>query len=113
MIEKVFDLLESKGLDVYFPGQKEGLCESEYIVVKDGGQNHLAGTNKLGYATIDLYIYTPLAKYTRLSSLSKEVKESMKEHSYLKPSGNESPSMIDDKRKAHVKKIEYVTTKKL
>ncbi|MCT4507939.1 MAG: hypothetical protein N4A48_04135 [Tepidibacter sp.] len=113
MIKKVFELLDLKGFHVYFPGQQEGICDSEYIVVKDSGQNHIAGTNKLGYATIDLYIYTPLAEYTRLLYLAEEVKEAMKVYIHLKPSGNETPSMIDEKRKAHFKKIEYVTTKKL
>lgn len=109
----IFDLLVSKGFEVYSPGTKKGECTSEYIVVKnDGSTQHI-----LASTDVDLYAvmcYVPQQQYSRLETLVLRVKQAMKElYPQVIPYGSQTPSYYDDNYKAHMISIEYKNYKKM
>ncbi len=113
MTEQILLHLKRKGLEVYFPGQKQGLCERSYSVVKDNGQYAMGDTNKVGYSTINIIVFCPLSKYSQIGKYKKIIKGHMKELENLTPTGYESPVLIEDKVKAYTMHIEYKILKRL
>lgn len=101
-----------KEFDIYSPGQKEGKCNTPYIVLKDNGQNSMVN-NKVGYKVMDLIFFIPLNKYSCIEDYKKKIKLSIKELNFIRPTGNESPIFIDEDRSAHTGSIEYIIHKRL
>lgn len=112
MVSKLYLHLKDNKVDVYFPGQKKGLCEKSYVVVKDSGQYAMA-KNKTGYSTISVIIFCPIDRYSQIGKYKKLIKDKIKEFKNIVPTGFESATLIDDKVKAFTTYIEYRVLKKL
>lgn len=110
----IYDLLKSKGFDVYSPAQHEGECISRYIVVKVGtsqAESNGFSTNQKQY---DIMMYVPKDEYSTLEGFVEEVEEAMKDlYPMLKPMRYESGSFYDDTVKGHMVSVQYYNYRKL
>ena len=113
MWNKTYLHLKSKGINVYSPGQHKGLCTESYVVLRDGGGDSFAGTNKVGYSILDVIIYHPNNRDSSLGSYKKEVKKHLEEVKGLKKTGFETPVVMDDDKQAYTTSIEYQILKRL
>ena len=111
MWQEIYLYLKNKGIDVYSIGQKQGLCDDPYVVVKESGQYAL-GSNKHGYDLIDIIIFYPVGNHSRLFSYKSNIKNYLAELNYLRKTGNETPVIVDDGVKAYTISIEYQVLKK-
>lgn len=113
MWNKVYLHLKSKGIKVYSPGQHKGLCEDSYVVLRDGGGDSFAGTNKVGQSILDVIIYHPNNRYSSLDSYKKEVKKYLEEVKGIRKTGFETPVLMEDEKQAYTTSIEYQILKRL
>lgn len=113
MWKVIFDKLKEKGLNPYPPGKHKGVCNERYCVVKENSQVPYFNSNKLGYRLIDIILFVPLNSYTQVEPYINEVREAMKELAFLRKTGNETPIITDDDKKAFTTSIEYQIIKKL
>ena len=111
MWQKIYLHLKSEDIDVYSIGQKQGLCDDPYVVVKESGQYSL-GSNKQGYDLVDIIIFYPIGSYSQLFSYKNDIKNHLAELKYLRKTGNETPVIIDDEVKGYTTSIEYQVIKK-
>lgn len=113
MWKVIFDKLREKGLNPYPPGQHKGECTERYCVVKENSQVPYFYSNKVGYRLVDIILFVPINSYIQVESYINEVREAMKELDFLRKTGNETPIIIDDTKKAYTTSIEYQIIKKL
>lgn len=111
-IRDLYVFLQSKGYEVYFPGQKTTECVRPYIVIKDEGLTQFMQFS----SDIRLYAimcYMPYNRFTELETMVDAVKEAMKEIFPLFVSTRfETPSFYDDTVKAYMVSIQYRVAKK-
>lgn len=111
--QDLYLFLESKGYDVYTPGQKEGECLSKYIVVKYAGsvKADMISSRRDLY---DLILYVPKANYSQLESFVQQVISDMKEIEplFMSYDNQQDTSYFDDSVKAHFVSIVYMNYKK-
>lgn len=110
---RVYDKLKDKGLNPYQPGKHKGLCEERYCVVKYGSQVHFPFTNRVGYKAIDIILYVPLDDYEDVEVYAREIRNAMKELKPIRKTGNETPPIVEDEKKAHTMSIQYQILKEL
>lgn len=111
MIIELFNFLKSKGIDVYFIGQHNGDCVSNYVVLKDGGSTSFNG--KVGKSTIDVIFYIPKNKYYSVPSFKLSVIKLISEFGKLKYTGVETSTVTDDDKKAITFSIIYENLRKM
>ncbi|WP_143314196.1 hypothetical protein [Clostridium sp. HBUAS56017] len=111
MDKKLFDYLYDNGINVYFPGQYEGECKENYVVIKDDGIN--SNTGKVGRGLIDLLFFVPISDYLECNRYKKQVKDLMKEFKDLRYTGNETGIVPDSEKKAYTFSIMYENHKRL
>ncbi|MCB2300394.1 hypothetical protein [Clostridium tagluense] len=111
--QKIFLHLNQKGYEVYSPGQKRDKCEASYVVIKENGVHGQEGGNKVGFKLFDIIMYCPLTNYSNMEFYAENIKQALKEMKELRPTGVETPSIIDDEVKAHTSSIEYQALKTL
>ena len=104
MIE-LFEFLKSSGFEVYFIGQKWGICEKPYIVIRDAGTIPIY-SNKAGTQIIDIIGYVPESRYTQIIEMKKNIKEAMKDFP-ARITGEESPVIPDNSNKSYSFIITY------
>jgi len=105
--------LESKGHDVYFPGQHVGECKKPYIVIRDDGQSQFMqfSSHRRLYS---IMVYVPLARYGELEPLADQVEREMKGLRPMIRSLNfRTPSFLDDTVKAHMVSAQYQNIQKM
>ena len=110
MIE-LFDFFTENGFDVYFIGQKKGNCTKKYIVIKDDGVMPIL-SNKTGVQIIDIIGYVPETRYTEIEEFKRNIKELMKGFN-ARPTGKETPILLEDRIKAYSFIITYEIQKLL
>jgi len=110
--QKIFLYLKKLGYEVYSPGQKRDKCQNSYVVIKENGTFRVAG-NVAGYKLFDIIIYHPMSNYSTMEFYVENIKKAIKDIDELVPTGNETPSIIDDQIKAYTTSIEYKQFKKL
>ena len=113
MWKTIFDQLKDKGLNPYPIGQHQGLCTERYCVIKENSQVPYFNSHRLGYKTIDIILFVPLNSYIAVEPYVKEIRAVMKELTNLRKTGNETPVITDDTKKAYTSSIEYQIIKKL
>ena len=113
MIKAIYDHLKAKNLNPYFIGQHKGECTERYCVIKENLQVPYFYSNKLGYRLIDIIVFVPLNSYIAVEPYVNEIKAAMKELKFLRKTGNETPVITDDDKKAYTTSIEYQIIKKL
>ena len=65
------------------------------------------------YKLIDIVLFVPLNSYIEVETYMMEIREAMKELIFLRKTGNETPIIVDDSKKAYTTSIEYQIIKKL
>ncbi len=113
MIKAIYDHLKANNLNPYFIGQHQGECTERYCVIKENSQVPYFNSNQIGYKTIDIILFLPLNSYIQVEPYVKEIRSAMKELSNLRKTGNETPIITDDTKKAYTMSIEYQILKKL
>ncbi|MBS4536809.1 hypothetical protein GOQ29_14405 [Clostridium sp. D2Q-14] len=113
MWKKIYDKLKEKGLNPYPPGKHLGECIERYCVIKENSQVPYFNSNKTGYKIIDIIVLVPDNSYISISPYMKEIKAAMKELNFIRKTGNETPVITDDSKKAYTLSIEYQLMKKL
>ena len=113
MIKAIYDHLKAKNLNPYFIGQHKGECTERYCVIKENSQVPYFNSNKTGYRLIDIILFVPVNSYIQVELYIKEIRAAMKELVFLRKTGNETPIITDDKKKAYTTSIEYQIIKKL
>ena len=104
MIE-IFNLFLENDFDVYFVGQKFGICNKKYVVIRDAGTIPIY-SNKAGTQIIDIIGYVPESKYIEIEEFKENIKETMKEYA-ARITGEESPVIPEDSFKAYSFVITY------
>lgn len=104
---------KEEGIEPFFIGQHQGLCEKPFVIIKENEQIPTLGTTKTGQKIIDFIVFVPLNSYIELEECMKKVRSTLKEITYLRKTGIETPAIVDDDKKAYTTSIEYVIQKKL
>ena len=112
-MERIFDKLYEHELNPYFVGQHEGICEEDFVIVKDDGILNSINSNRLGQNIVDIILFVPIYDYTRMETYEKQVKNALKELGYLRSQGFKTPVIADDEKKAYTTSMRYVLQKKL
>jgi hypothetical protein len=110
--QKIYLHLKKLGYEVYSPGQKRDKCTDSYVVIKEGG-TYALNSNVNGYKLFDIIIYHPISNYSSMEFYVENIKQAMKDIRELRPTGNETPSIVDDKVEAYTTSIEYQQFKRL
>ncbi|NOH14872.1 hypothetical protein [Clostridium cochlearium] len=110
--QKIYLHLKKLGYEVYSPGQKRDKCTDSYVVIKEGG-TYALNSNVNGYKLFDIIIYHPMSNYSSMEFYVENIKQAMKDIRELRPTGNETPSIVDDKVEAYTTSIEYQQFKRL
>ncbi|SQB33395.1 hypothetical protein [Clostridium cochlearium] len=110
--QKIYLHLKKLGYEVYSPGQKRDKCTDSYVVIKEGG-TYALNSNVNGYKLFDIIIYHPISNYSSMEFYVENIKQAMKDIGELRPTGNETPSIVDDKVEAYTTSIEYQQFKRL
>lgn len=110
--QKIYLHLSKLGYEVYSIGQKRDKCERSYVVIKENGINSMAG-NVAGYKLFDIIIYHPMDSYSTMEPYVENVKQAITAIDELKPTGNETPAIIDSEIGAYTTSIIYQQFKRL
>lgn len=100
MWQKLFLYLKDLGYKVYSIGQHEGLCTEPYIVLKQNGQYGNDGAIT-GYGIIDVIAFYPLGSYSKIERFKNKLLEDLKKFSNIKFTGEITPDIVDDSKKAY------------
>lgn len=113
MWQQIYLKLKEKGLNPYPPGQHTGECKERYCVIKENSQVSFFHSRRVGYRLVDVILFVPLASYIKVEPYMQEVRVAMKELPDLRKTGNETPIITDDEKKAYTTSIEYQIIKTL
>lgn len=112
-IQDVYKCLEGNGIEVYFPEQHIGEVKTNYVVVRQDGENQFENYSSL-ICSIDLYLYIPRNDYSKMQLFIDQVKEVMKKlEPMIKSNHYVSPSYYDDLLKGHTVTMTYEYYRKL
>ena len=112
--QDIMDGLRRAGIDVRYPGAKQGICNSPYVVVQDYGTYPYAQSAHLGYTLIEVHCYAPVGNYPALPQLIAQVKTALAPFFHdLRPTGDEDIHDINDTFKAHHGTVQYMLQKRL
>ena len=94
---ELFNLLRSinQEVDIYNIGEKTGVCESPYIVVKYEQQQLSYALSAGGWQYIHLYFYAPIGDFDTLYEISDKVYKALKAHNLIEVTGNISPEFLE------------------
>jgi len=110
--QKMYLHLVKLGYEVYSPGQKRDKCLESYVVIKENGTYAMAG-NVAGYKLFDLIIYHPIENYSTMEAYTENIKEAIKSIDELRPTGNETPAIVDDTVQGYTTSVSYQQFKQL
>ena len=112
--DDIMTALAGAGIDVRYPGAKQGICNSPYVVVQDFGTYPYAQSTHLGYKLIEIHCYAPIGNYPALPQLIAQVKNALAPFSPdLRPTGGEGIHDINDTFRAHEGAVQYMLQKRL
>jgi hypothetical protein len=98
--------------EVYSAGQKRDKCKNSYVVIKENGVVAMVG-NVAGYKLFDIIIYHPMDNYSTMEPYVENIKEAIKLIDELRPTGNETPPIIDSEVQAYTTSVTYQQFKQL
>ena len=113
MIQEIYNHLKNKNLNPYFPGQHRGECEEPFVIVMEGTQMPSIQSNRIGQQVMDFIVFVPVNSYIAVGPYVKKIRAALKELTYLRKTGLETPVITDDDKKAYTTSIQYVIQKKL
>lgn len=100
----IYDLFNAL-YPTYWPGQKEGRCESPYIVLKYKDQKASNLNSKAGWQYVDCMVYVPKASIDPLDTMIDLIIESIK--NTLEFTGHITPDYIDVDVEGIMRSIEF------
>ena len=106
MFAQIYKHLKDNGFDVYSIGQHEAICTKPYIVIKENGENEIAGTS-LTNDIVELLIYYPLGTYSKLNEYKQSTLYTMKLLKGVRRVIEPMPTIIDDDKKAYMTSFTY------
>ncbi|MBS5952580.1 hypothetical protein [Paraclostridium bifermentans] len=104
MFKSIYRHLKSNGFDCYSIGQHKGICEKEYIVIKNNTPRALSKT--MLEEEVELFLYYPLGEYSKFIDFIDSVKGAMKALSY-KDTYTPYPIIVEDEKKAYMTILSY------
>lgn len=110
-MQGIYDKLKGDGLGPYFIGQHKGLCLNSYVVIRQGTTIPSINSRRLGQGVVDIMLFVPADSYVEFAPYADKVKKSLRGLGSLRKTGNESPIITDDDKKAYTQTIEYVKQK--
>lgn len=110
--QKIFLHLTKLGYEAYAPGQKRDKCQNSYVVIKENGTTAMVG-NVAGYKIFDIIIYHPTGNYSTMELYAENIKQTLTAIDELRPTGNETPAIIDSEVEAYTKSVTYQQFKRL
>lgn len=110
---KIYSKLKDEGLNPYPPGKHKGECEENYCVIRESNQVPYHYSNQVGYKLFDIILFVPEDSYIQINPYVNKIRKAMKGLSFLRKTGNETPIIIDDRKKAYTMSIEYQIMKAL
>jgi hypothetical protein len=100
--QDVYNILKKNSIDVYSPGQKDGICLEKYVVIKEGGSTQFE-TYTTDKEYIQVLCYVPLNRYSELRVFVETIKDILSElRPMIRLEHDESSSFYDDNVKAHM-----------
>lgn len=113
MWQRIYTHLKDNGLNPFPPGQHEGICKKRYCVIRESPQVPYFNSNKIGYCLIDIIIFMPISSYIKVKPYQDRIRAALRELSFLRKTGNETPIITDNEVKAYTTSIEYQIMKRL
>lgn len=110
--QKIYLHLSKLGYEVYSIGQKRDKCQKSYVVIKENGVTAMVG-NVAGYKLFDIIIYHPIDNYSTMEPYVENIKQALAAIDELRPTGNETPAIIDDEVGAYTTSVGYQQFKRL
>ena len=101
---KIIDALNRAGIPAYLPGRAPAECRSAHCVVSDGGRSREGRTT--GRRIFLLSVYVPEQRPGELPVIMRRVPEALVSLRDVRETGDTSPMMFDDEKKACVGTIE-------
>lgn len=109
MFKTIYKHLKTNGVDCYSIGQHQGICEKEYVVVKNNTPRSL--NNSMIEEEVELLLYYPLGGYSKFIDFIDSVKGVMKALSY-KDNYTPYPIITDDEKQAYMTILSYSNKRK-
>lgn len=109
----IYTHLKNNGFEVYAPDQKEGTCQSKYIVVK---QREVVDTNAVSsvQALYDILLYIPKNHFSEIEEFTEEVKESLdKLFPMIRPAHSQTEPFFDANVQGYMTSILYINYRKM
>lgn len=113
MEKKIFNKLQEKNLNPFFPGQHQGECTEPYTVIREGTQIPSPSGRKQGTLSMDIILFTPEESYLEMGKYRSKVRRALLEVEGLRKTGIETPTITEDDKKAYTSSMEYAIYKKL
>lgn len=108
--EQLYDMLKENGYNVYSPGQHKGEVLEQYVVISESGT--VKGHSLLN-KTYKLICYVPFNQYSKMERMTNKLKQDMiAMFPLLRPTGNETPAIYDEKVRGYTASIEYINYRK-
>lgn len=112
-MNEIFLKLKENGIEVYYVGQKKGICTSNYVVLKDGGTQPYLNSNRIGKQMVDVLFFIPKNNFSKVESYKREVKSILKTIGLLRYTGVETPVITDNQVEGLTWSVLYEIQKKL
>lgn len=95
---KIIDQLNRAGIPAYLPGRAPGECRDAHCVVTDGGRSREGRTT--GRRIFLITVYVPQQRPADLQVMLRRVPEALFPLRDVRETGDVSPLMIDESKKA-------------
>lgn len=105
--EMMYDALKAADVEVYLPGQYEGICKRPYVVISDGG---VVATGKTtGRKSFLVTGYVPANKPLQLKSLLASVQTALIGLKNARYVGETTPEYLDEETRSVYATMEYIS----
>ncbi|MBB6716270.1 hypothetical protein [Clostridium gasigenes] len=108
--KEIFDLLDPIN-PCYSIGEHQGECTEAYVVLKFDNQQASMNNSQCGWQFVHVFLYAPLADITVLDDMLEDTQKVLKGN--LEPTGDITPELIDDEKKAYFRRIKYKIPKEV
>jgi hypothetical protein len=104
MRKKIYDLLNAL-YPSYFLGQKDGMCEDTYLVIKFNEQQQSLVNTKGAFQYLEVMVYVSQNSIAPIDGAIKGVIEAIRE--VAEPTGYITPDFLDTDVQAYTKSIQF------
>lgn len=106
MFKEIYLHLKKNGIDVYSLAQHKGLCNSNYVVIRELGETKIDNKN-LVREDFELLLYVPLQKYSSIANFKEEVKKIMKQLRAYRLVITPVTVVIEEEKQAYMSYLSY------